>query len=341
MSAELDERYSPTAAVTDRALAELCRLLEQDEPWLAPDAVWLSGQAEVYARLRELEALTLANVIATNVLCHECCDESFRPGTNEGPDAATRPYRGHCPECGWVTLAAEQARMWHAQPAKLARWLAMALRLTQHYPTEGLIDGCLWRLGEIERRRKRHTIFFGRRLDASANAAREKLDALCAPGTEILITTTDVTALRHSALRDRRLVPLRAVAHLRKAGLVVENLDAYLGGPGPVVASDETSLRLMHTRRVALIDGKEYPLSPQVYDFLKVLEDADGDEVHKRYIAETLGIQKSFRKADVFKHHKLVFDAFAESDSKGNYWLKPDFVILDRGRQHAPSYSAD
>jgi hypothetical protein len=86
------------------------------------------------------------------------------------------------------------------------------------------------------------------------------------------------------------VIPLRAVAQLRKGHLTLEPLDGYFDGLAPPVTSDETSLRLLHTRRVVLIGGAEHKLSPQVYGFLKVLEDADGDEVHKRGIAQAGGL---------------------------------------------------
>lgn len=97
---------------------------------------------------------------------------------------------------------------------------------------------------------------------------------------------------------------------------MIENLEAYLTRPAPVQESAETSLRrLMHTQRVALIDGQAIDLSPQVYLFLKILEDADGDEVHKRRIAEGLGLEPgaTFRTADIFKRHKQVYAAFVIS----------------------------
>ena len=160
-----------------------------------------------------------------------------------------------------------------------------------------------------------------------------KLAQLVAPGAEVIITTGEPAALLGTALGDRLLVPLRAIAHIRKSGLVIENLQAYLTRPVTVPESGETSLRLMHTQRVALIDGEGIDLSPQVYLFLKILEDADGDEVHKRHIAEGLGLEPgaSFRTADIFKRHKQVYATFVDKDDKGHYWLRPDFVILERG----------
>jgi hypothetical protein len=317
-------------ALGDQAMAELCRLLEQDEAKLAPDAIWLSGKATIYAHLRDIDGITLSNDLAGDVVCHDCCNETFRPLSGPENGLQKSPYRGYCPECGWVDLTAEQARIWHVQPLKIARWLAAALQLTPRYVPEPVVDGVLWRLGEAEFRRRRRTLFFARRLIESADVVRDNLNELVAPGAEVVITTSDIATLRGSALADRLMVPLRAVAHIRKAGFVIENLDSYLTGAGPVEKSDETSLRLMHTRRVALVNGEEYKLSPQVYDFLKILEDADGDEVHKRHLAEALGIDGTFRTADIFKRHKPVFETFIEADQKGSYWLKPDFVNLER-----------
>ena len=230
----------------------------------------------------------------------------MRPQPYSAP--ASQPYRGHCPECGWVELTNEQAHYWQAQPAKLAKWLSGALGLAPRYAVEPVVDNVLWRLGEMEHRRRRHTVFFARRLRAMSEQAAAKLTQLVAPGAEVIITSDDPASLVGTALSDRLLVPLRTIAHIRKAGLVIENLEAYLTRPAPVKESAETSLRLMHTQRVALIDGQAIDLSPQVYLFLKVLEDADGDEVHKRHIAAGLGLEPgaSFRTADIFKRHKQV-----------------------------------
>jgi hypothetical protein len=319
------------AALNDQSLIELSCLLEQDVPHLAPDAVWLSGKPVLYAHLQDMGVLTLSNDVAGNVVCRDCCNETIRPQANPAAGKADVGYRGYCRNCSWIDLTREQAHFWQAQPLKIARWLASALQLNTRFVVEPVIDGVLWRLGEIEHRRKRRTLFFGRRLPSSADAVHAKLNALVAPGAEVIITTSDIEQLRNSVLADRLVVPLRAVAHIRKAGFVIENLDAYLVGPGAVETSDETSLRLMHTQRVALIEGEKHKLSPQVFSFLKILEDADGDEVHKRHIAEALGVEAAtFRTADIVKRHRVVFDTFVESDHKGSYWLKPDFVILER-----------
>jgi hypothetical protein len=71
-------------------------------------------------------------------------------------------------------------------------------------------------------------------------------------------------------------------------------------------------------------------VSPRVYEFLKVLEEAEGDEVHKRHIARSLGISAAtFRTADIFKRHKDVYQTFIDKDDVGNYWLKPEFIMIE------------
>ena len=61
------------------ALAELTRLLEQPGHHLLPDAVWVSGQAEVFKHLRDVQALSLGTEIANGVLCPDCMSGAIRP----------------------------------------------------------------------------------------------------------------------------------------------------------------------------------------------------------------------------------------------------------------------
>lgn len=318
------------AVMNDQGLAEICRLLEREDMLISPDAAWLSSRPGFYAHLLALDAIAVSRQRALDILCPDCGTESMRPQPYVAP--ASRPYRGHCPECGWVELTNEQAHYWQLQPTKLAKWLSVGMGLAPRYAVEPIMENILWRLGEMEHRRRRHTVFFARRLSSMSEQVAAKLTQLVAPGAEVIITSDDPASLVGTAMGDRLVVPLRAIAHIRKAGLVIENLEAYLTRPAPMQESAETSLRLMRTRRVALIDGQAIDLSPQVCTFLQILEDADGDEVHKRHIADGLGLEPgtSFRTADIFKRHKQVYTTFVDKDDKGHYWLKPEFVTLER-----------
>ena len=190
-------------------------------------------------------------------------------------------------------------------------------------------------MGEIEHRRKRRTLFFGRRLadPALAPVIERALRSSCAPGCAVIVTTTADDAPIGAPL-GQRLVPLRAVAHLRKAGFVIENLAAYLDGT--VISREqsfETSLRLMHSARIALIEGEPHRLSPQVYRFLSVLAAAEGEPVHKRTVADELEINVDTCKgAHLCKRHKAVYRTFVGHDAAGHYWLQPAFVTTGERR---------
>ena len=311
------------------ALVEMSRLLEQPGHQLLPDAVWVGGQAEVFQHLRDVEALGLTNEVADGVLCPDCMSGSIRP--EHAAHGSKIGLRAYCGECGWVQLTKERARLWQASPAKVAEWLNVALGLKSRYPLTEVIPGVLWHLGEREYKRHRHSLFFGCQLTANQSCVAEALEQRAAPGTDVTITTSDIADLQRGSLRSRIFVPLGAVAQLRKAGLVIENLEAYFDGLAPDIVSDETSLRLVASKRVALIGGVEMSLSPQVFKFLTVLLEADGDEVHKRQIAKALEIAENFRFANIKKRHVEVFETFVQSDQKGYYWLHPDYLLSEGG----------
>ena len=303
-------------------------MLEQADARLLPDAIWLGGKTHLYQHLRRMEALGLTQEIAAAIICPDCSNR-IQP-ERQAPAGNDRwPYRAYCANCGWIDLTKEQSRLWQARPAKLADWLSAALGLKAQHRVEPVVEGVLWHLGERELRRHRRQFFFGCRLASEPKAVTAALERLAAPGAAVVITTSDPVTLPSSGLPAGPWVPLRAIAHLRKGHLILEHLDAYGSGVAPV-ASDETSLRVLHCQQAVLIGGRKVSLSPQVAGFLRVLEEADGDEVHKRRLAQALQIQENFRIADVFKRHREVVNTFVQSDRRGNYWLKPEFVILDR-----------
>lgn len=318
------------------ALAEMCWLLEQKDTRLLPDAIWLGGKCHLYQHLRSVEALSVTQEVAPSVLCPECTSRSIQPELLMPAKSTRLPYRAYCSDCGWVSLSTEQSRLWHIRPAKIAEWLNAALGLKERYKVEVVLDGVLWYLGDREIRRQRRSLFFGCRVASASTKVKAALDQLARPGAEVLITTSDLAQFKTTALADRQFLSLRAVAQLRKSHLAVENIESYLTGLATVEQSDETSLRLLHSQRAALINGTKFPVSPQVHDFLTILEEADGDEVHKRHIASKLAITtETFRTADIFKRHKQVQAIFVGNDNNGNYWIKPEFLILEGGEASA------
>ena len=161
------------AVMNDQGLAEICRLLEREDMLISPDAVWLSSRPGFYGHLLALDAIAISRERAMDILCPECGTKSMRPQPHAAPES--QPYRGYCPECGWVGLANQQAHYWQVQPQKLAKWLSAGLGLAPRYAVEPIVDNVLWRLGEFEHRRRRHTVFFGRRLSAMSDQVAAKL----------------------------------------------------------------------------------------------------------------------------------------------------------------------
>ncbi|WP_338618381.1 hypothetical protein [Pigmentiphaga sp. CHJ604] len=311
-------------ARNDIAFGLLCGLVEESDGNLHPDAARYSGQMDAYRHLLDLGALGASDGVGSSILCPWC-----GMGDLEGIRFEQGRRQGYCTDCGWVDLASDQVTWLRVDTTRIVRWLASALGLAGRYQHEELVPTALWRLGEIEHRRKRRTVFFGRKLDDPVlmPSIDHRLRTACAPGCGVLLTTTaDVAQTIHAS--GHLIVPLRAVAHLRKAGFVIENLDAYLDGSVGIGEPDsETSLRLMHSGRIALIDGGRHALSPQVCGFLSVLQRAAGDPVHKRTIADALEIDVDKCKgADIFKRHKAVYRTFVAHDTDGHYWLKPEYA---------------
>ena len=313
-----------TGPVSAPALTELCRLLERPDARILPDAVWLTGQLPLYQHLRDLGAVGLAQQVAPFVTCWGCASHLVRP---ERAEDGTAPYQGYCPECGRLALTMADVRPWQAEPVRIAEWLSRALGLNVRHPVTPLLEGVLWHLGEREYRRYRYSFFFGCRLQQVPEAAVAAVARRAAPGAGVVITTTDPGLLPTPS--PCRWVPLPAVAQLRKAGFALENFEAYLEDAPAPDETDESSLRLLHSQQVVLIRGQQIHVPLQVYDFLRVLEDAEGEEVDKEAMADALDIKPAFRLADIFKRHRLVQRTFVDTSKKGRYRLRSEFLAPD------------
>ena len=311
--------------VNAQAMDLLCVLLESRAHQVLPDAVWLGGQTHVYQRLRDHGFLGFGAAMASAVLCPDCRMGSVYPGFDVVEGKVK--YSAYCMECGPMTLTKEQVWPWSVNPARVATLIKSALKLSGMAEVAELVPGRLWHLGDREHKRVRRGFFFGCQLVACAVDVRDAMASVAAPGSEVLITTSEPPALLETSLRDKTVIPLRAIAGLRKGHFSIESLDAYLSRLVPVEQTNETSLRLLRSKQVALLDGQEVRLSPQEADFLLVLLDADGDEVTKRQIAAATGIKANFVYADIKKRRKAVFDTFVQSDQQGRYWIRPEYLL--------------
>lgn len=229
-------------------------------------------------------------------------------------------YRGLCLSCGWQNLPAEQLSLLSLDLPKIARAVAAALGLARWFETQEIVPAKLWRLGEREFARKRHRLWFAPLIDEDITRALS--------GEAGILVCIDAPASRPPALAKLSPVPLRTCAHLRKAGLVIEDFEAYIGSAS--IGELGTSLVSLDQRAVH-INGERVAISPQVQRFLKVLVDGNGKPVHKSTIADALEIDvDKFSPHQIFKKHMAVKEAFVEADGAGRYWsrLSPELSRL-------------
>ena len=220
-------------------------------------------------------------------------------------------YRGLCLSCGWQNILPAQLSPLTLDLPKIARAVAAALGLASRFETQEIVPGKLWRIGEREVARKRHRVWFAPVVDEDIARALS--------GEAGILVCIDAPTARLPAMANLAPVPLRTCAHLRKAGLVIEDLEAYVGSAS--TSEIGTSLASL-SERVVHINGERIAVSPQVRRFLEVLVAADGKPVHKSTLADALEIDvDKFSPHQIFKKHMAVKEAFVGVDGAGRYWL--------------------
>ena len=133
-------------------------LSKPPEGVIHPDGVRYSGEASAYEHLVELGALSPGDGLAAAILCPWCGGGDLHTLRFMHPH-----YQGYCVDCGWIELAPDQVTPWRVNYPRIAGWLGAALGVAGRYPVQELVPDVLWRLGELEHRRTRYSLFFGRR----------------------------------------------------------------------------------------------------------------------------------------------------------------------------------
>lgn len=312
------------SAIQLSAMQQLCWMLECATELLLPDAPALAGHQKAIEYLHACGAVSPAQKLAQSIVCPECAEHRIQP--EHGHEG--KGFEAYCPECGFVALRPEQARPWQVQPQVIGRWLQAGFGLGRQLEMQPLLEQRLWYLGRKSIQRKWLNIFFGVALYGQEAAALQAITKLANPGAAVLVHCTDTHQLLQTELRQINLVPLRSVAQLRKGSLIVQGWENYLTAMAQrteLVSDNETSLRLLQSHGIALVDGKSYRLSPQAKKFLLKLIQAEGEEVSKQDMAYALGLD-SIRYADIKKRHPLVFDTFVVKNNRGQYFLNNDYL---------------
>lgn len=307
----LASKKKPSMPKVDLAFRLLCDWLTIGAPALHPAVLADVDTGVGYRHLLDLGLAKPDAKLLDDITCPWCSTGTLHQvcrarGVNGG-----NAYRGLCLSCGWQNISAAQLSPLTLDLPKIARAVAAALGLASRFETQAIVPGKLWRIGEREFARKRHRLWFAPLIDEDITRALS--------GEAGILVCIDAPASRPPTLAKLSPVPLRTCAHLRKAGLVIEDFEAYIGSAS--TSELGTSLASLDQRAVH-INGERVAISPQVQRFLKVLVAGEGKLVHKSTIADALEIDvDKFSPHQIFKHHKVVKDAFVEADRSGRYWI--------------------
>ena len=295
----------------DLAFRLLCDWLAAGGPALHPAVLTDVDTSAGYRHLLDLGLATPETRLLDDITCPWCSTGTLHQVCRVRCGSGGNAYRGLCLSCGWQNIPAAQLSPLSLDLPKIARAVAAALGLASRFETQEIVPGKLWRIGEREIARKRHRVWFAPVVDEDVARALS--------GEAGVLVCVDAPACRPTALAKLAPVALRACAHLRKAGLVIEDLQAYVGSAS--TSELGTSLASLDQRAVH-INGEPVAVSPQVQRFLKVLVDANGKPVHKSTIADALEIDVDrFSPHEIFKRHKEVKEVFVGGDGAGRYWL--------------------
>lgn len=295
----------------DLAFRLLCDWLAIGAPTLHPAVLGDVDTGVGYRHLLDLGLAKPETRLLDDITCPWCSSGTLHQVCRVRGGSGGNAYRGLCISCGWQNIPAAQLSPLGLDLPKIARAIAAALGLASRFETQEIVPARLWRLGEREVARKRHGVWF-------APVVVDEI-ARALSGEAGVLVCIDMPTARPPAMAKLAPVPLRACAHLRKAGLVIEDLEAYVGSAS--TSEIGTSLASLDQRAVH-INGERVTISPQVQRFLKVLVAADGRPVHKSTIADALEIDvDKFSPHQIFKQHRVVKEAFVGADGAGRYWL--------------------
>lgn len=309
----LASKKKPSMPKVDLAFRLLCDWLAIGAPALHPAALADVDTGVGYRHLLDLGLAKPEVRLLDDITCPWCSTGTLHQVCRAGGGSGGTGYRGLCLSCGWQNIPAAQLSPLSLNLPKIARAVAAALGLASRFETQEIVPAKLWRLGEREVARKRHRVWFAPVVD-------DEIIHVLSGETGVLVCV-DAPTSRLPATAKLSPVPLRACAHLRKAGLVIEDFEAQVGSTG--TSEIGTSLACLKDR-VVHVDGERVAVSPQVRRFLEVLVAADAKPVHKSTLANALEIDvDKFSPHQIFKKHKSVKEAFVEGDGSGRYWLRP------------------
>ena len=300
------------------ALRLLLQGLEDPAGQLHPAGL-AAEQVAPFKLLTESRALVAAQGAPAMVVCPGCAEFDLAP-EHDG-----HGLRGLCPACGYVRLASDYLQRWQADVDWLLTKLRRALGMEARQLSQTLLDGRIWKVGDVGQKKQRRRVFLARRLTEprALHQLRTIVGNNAERGMAVIVGTRarDQVDVGESSFI---YMPLDTLFHWRSGGL---HLDQSLwdwclkplhirNHPGSRVFSEDF--------RTAIIDGEEYTFSDLQSQCWEILVAADGAKQQRDWIMAQIDSSQPNPRA-LFRHNPrqlAAFDRLVESDDEGFYWLK-------------------
>ena len=308
------------SAVVALSYRLLCDLLEGPNATLACALLDSDDELDAVRHLLQIEAIDNGVGKTSAILCPSC-------GLYEV--AVTRPRLGGlqalCPECGCVTISADQVDVARVKPEWVARRVAQSLKIDTRNLPQTVVDGFCWKIGDWDKSNKDvRKVIFARRLgeiDIAENV-RRALDSVAERDQAILVTSTP-RARSQLCWPDEGYVHLPFAFNLRGSGLVLdEALFDWCLKPAHL-RQRSTSGAFHSGYRGAYADGCEFTFSDTQAQFFEYLDTAGGKR-HKQDIMANIDTRQEEPRELFRKNHVQLegFNLLVDSDGKGFFWLR-------------------
>lgn len=303
------------------ATALLCRLLDRSDTRIQGRALF-EGELARGARHLLRERLLAISAQLDHVTCTECRIESARV-VREISETQIRLF---CSECEAVEAPKYVRHTYRAVPTQLVTNLLNGLGLSRA-SLKIVVPEMIWRLGCTEPRpRTPCTWYFARMLykPGVARQLRDELQAGCALGSAVVLTTSEVPLPAGTPLAG---FDVRSLVHVGRIGQSTFEFFAERQvtpgaqvSVGPVrAASHYTTLRYTASEGLVYWQGQQVKLTRQQRAILVVLIDDRDHEMDRDALREAAGSKdekfspsKTFqRNADLY-HALIRFDEDAE-----------------------------
>lgn len=300
------------------ALRLLLQGLEDPTGQLHPAGLGADEQAQ-FKLLTDSAALVPAQGAPAVVICPGCAEFDV------APEQDGIGLRGLCSACGYVRIPADYLQRWQVDIGWVLAKLRRALGIDTRQMSQPLIDGRVWKVGDVGQKNQRRHVFLARRL--TEPQAQQQLRTAVRPiverGRSVIVGTL---SRRQVDLDDVSLIylPLDFLFHWRSGGL---HLDQSLWDwclKPPHIRNHVGSPVFSEDFRTAILEGEEYTFTDKQSQFWELLVSADGRKQQRDWMMAQIDSPQPNPRA-LFRHNPdqlAAFDRLVEHDDEGFHWMK-------------------